>query len=92
MLTIKKRTSIHHKARECLRRSFFGQVIHSDHKRPKVGEKDSWIFSDNAPIKEGKNLLFKMCTLDTVMIGKLLLYGKSNDIVVIDKMLKFFVV
>ena len=83
---------IHHKGRECLRRAFFGQVIHSDHKRPKVAEKDSLIFSDNTPIKEGKILLFKMCTLDAEMIGKLLLYDKSNDIDVFDKMLKFFVV
>ena len=46
MLTITIRTFIHHKGRECLRRAFFGAVIHSDHKRPKVGEKDSWIFSE----------------------------------------------
>ena len=92
MLAITIRTFIHHTGRECLRRAFFGPAIHSDHKRPKVAEKDSSIFSENTRIKEGKNLLFKMCTLDGVMIGKLLLYGKTNDIVVFDKMLKFFVV
>ena len=33
-----------------------------------------------------------MWTLDAVMIGKPLSYGKTNDIVVFDKMLKFLVV
>ena len=88
-MTIIIRPFIHHTGRDCLRRAFFGQVIHSDHKRPKVAEKDSSIFSDNTPIKEGKNLLFKMCTLDAEMIEKLLLYGKSNDIVVFEKFSNF---
>ena len=57
-----------------------------------MAEKDSSILSENTTIKEGKNLLFKMCTLDGVMIGKPLFYGKTDDIVVSDKMLKFFVV
>ena len=85
MLTTKIRTLIHHTGRECLRRAFFGPAIHSDHKRPKVGEKDSWIFSENTPVKEGQNSLFKMCTLDAVMIGKSLFYGKTNEIVVFEK-------
>ena len=80
MLTKKIRTFIYHTGRECLRRAFFGPVIQSDHKRLKVGEKDSWIFSENTPVKEGKNLLFKMCTLDAVMIRKPLFFGKTNDI------------
>ena len=93
MLTITIRPSIKHTDRECCRRAFFGPVIHSDHKRPKVAEKDSWIFSENTTIKEGKNLLFEMCNLDAVMIGKPLFCGKTNDIVVFfEKMLKFFVV
>ena len=75
-----------------LKTCFFCPLIHRDHKRPKVAEKDSSIFSENPPIKEGKNLLFKMCTLDAMMIGKPLFYGKTNYIVVFDKMLKFFVV
>ena len=85
MLTTKIRTLIHHTGRECLRRAFFRPVIHSDHKRPKVGEKDSWIFSENTPVKEGKNSLFKMCTLEAVMIGKSLFYGKTNEIAVFEK-------
>ena len=68
---------------------FFGPVIHSDHKRPKV-EKNSSIFSENTPIKEGKNLLSKMCTLDAVMIEKPLFYGKTNDTVVFEKILNIF--
>ena len=84
MLTTKIRTLIYHTGRECLRRAFFRPVIHSDHKRPKVGEKDSWIFSDT-PVKEGKNSLFKMCTLDAVIIWKSLFYGKTNEIVVFEK-------
>ena len=80
MLTITIRTFIRHTVRECLRRAFFGPVIHSHHKRPKVGEKDSLIFSENTPVKEGKNLLFKMCTLDAVMIGKPLFFSKTNYI------------
>ena len=82
MLTIIIRPFIHHTSRECLRRAFFRPAIHSDHKRPKVAEKDSSIFSENTPVKEGKNLLSKMCTLDAVMIGRPLSYGKTNDIVV----------
>ena len=85
MLTTKIRTLIHHTGRECLRHAFFRPVIHSDHKRPKVGEKDSWIFSENTPVKEGKNSLFKMCTLEAVMIGKSLFYGKTNEIAVFEK-------
>ena len=85
MLTIIIRLFIHHTGRECWRRAFFGPAIHSDHKRPKVAEKDSSIFSENTPIKEGKNLLFKMCTLDAVMIAKPLFYGKINDILVSEK-------
>ena len=91
MLTTILRPFIHHTGRECLRRAFFGPVIHSDHKRPKVAEKDSWTFSENTPVKEGKNLLFKLCTLEDGMIGKPLFYGKTNDIVVFGKMLNFFV-
>ena len=82
MLTITIGAFIHHTGQECLKRAFFGPVIHSDHKRPKVAEKDSSIFSENTPIKEGKNLLFKMCTLDAVMIGNSLFYGKTKEIVV----------
>ena len=55
-----------------------------------MAEKDSSIFCENTPIKEGKNLLFKMCILDGLIIGKPLFYGKTNDIVVFDKMLRFF--
>ena len=78
MLTIIIRSFIHLAGRDCLRRAFFGPAIHSDHKRPKGAEKDSSIFNENTPIKEGKNLLFKMCTFDAVMIGKSLFYGKTN--------------
>ena len=89
MLTIIIIPFIHHAGRECLRRAFFGPAMHSDHKRPKVGEKDSSIFSEYTPIKEGKNLLFKMCTLDAVMIGKLLFFGKTNYIDVFEKISNF---
>ena len=81
MLTTKIRTLIHHTGRECCRRAFLSPAIHNDHKRPKVAERDSWKFSENTHVKEGKNLLFKMCTLDAVMIGRPLFYGKTNDIV-----------
>ena len=85
MLSIIIRPFIHHTGREYLRRAFFGPDIHNDHKRPKVAEKDSSIFSENTPIKQGKNLLFKMCTFDAVMIGKSLFYGKTNEIVGCEK-------
>ena len=51
MLTIILRPFIHHTGWECLRRTFFGPVIHSDHKFPKVAEKDSSIFSEKYPYK-----------------------------------------
>ena len=82
MLTITIRPLLHQTGRECCRRAFFGPVIQSDHKHPKVAESDSWKFSENTHVKEGKNLLFKMCTLDAVMIGRPLFYGKTTDIVV----------
>ena len=82
MLTIKIRAFLNHTGRECCRRAFLGPIIHSDHKRPKVAERDSWKFSENSPVKEGKNSLFKMCTLDAVMIGRPLYHGKTNYIVV----------
>ena len=93
MLAITIRALQHHTGRECCRRAFLGPVIHSDHKRPKVAERDSWKFSENTPVKEGKNLLFEMCTLDAVMIGRPLFYGKTNDIIgfSFEKVLKFFV-
>ena len=51
------------------------------------------IFSENTQVKEGKNLLFKMCTLDAVMIKRPLLYGKTNDTCFFfEKMLRCFVV
>ena len=89
MLTIIIRPFIHHTGRECLRRAFFGPAIHSDHKRPKVAEKDSSILSESTPVKEGENLLLRMCTLDAVMIGTPLFYCKTNDIVVFDKIWNF---
>ena len=55
-----------------------------------MAEKDLSILIENTTMKQGKNLLFKMCTLDGVMIGKPLFYSKTDDIVVSDKMLKFF--
>ena len=70
----------------------FCPVIHNDNKCPKVEETDSSTFSENTPIREVKSLLFKMCISDPVIIIKPLFYGKTNDIVVFDKMLKFFVV
>ena len=57
-----------------------------------MAEKDLSILIENTTMKQGKNLLFKMCTLDGVMIGKPLFYSKTDDIVVSDKMLKFFAV
>ena len=53
---------------------------------------DSLIFSVNTPIREGKNLLLRMCTFDAVMMGRPLLYGEANELVFFGKVLKFFVV
>ena len=80
-----------HTGRECLRRTLFGPGNHNDHKRPKFAQTDSSTFSENTPIREGKNLLSRMCTLDAVMTWKPLFYGETNDIVVFGKMLNFFV-
>ena len=46
----------------------------NDYKRSKLTEKDS-IFSQNTPIREGRNLLLRMCTLNAVMTRKPLFYG-----------------
>ena len=86
------RIFIPHTGQECLRRPLFSLLNHNDHKRSKVAERDSSTISENTPIKEGKSLLFKMCILDAVMIGKPVCCGKTNNIDVFDNMLKYFVV
>ena len=56
-----------------------------------MAETDLSTFSENLPIREVKSLLFEICILDAVITGKPIFYGKTNYIVVFQKMLKFFV-
>ena len=73
-----------------LKMYFVWAASHNDHKRSKLTEKDS-IISENTPIREGRNLLLRICTLNAVMTRKPLFYGNTVDIVFFGKMLKFFV-
>ena len=65
---------------------------HDDHKHSKLAETDSSTFTQNTAIREGKNLLLKRCTLDSVMTWKPLFYSEANDIDIFGKILIFFVV
>ena len=66
---------------------FVWTANHDDHKHSRLAEKDSSTFTENTPIREGKNLLLRMCTLDAAKTRRPLFYGETNDIVVFGKML-----
>ena len=83
---------MHHTGKECLSRAFLRPANHVDQKSPKLEETDSSTFSENTPIREGKHLLLRMCTLDAVMTAKPLFNGEINEIPAFGKMLKIFVV
>ena len=63
MLTTILRPFIDNTGRECWRIAFFGPWNHNDYKRPKLAETDSSTFSEELPIREGKNLLLKCAFL-----------------------------
>ena len=63
MLTTILRPFIHNTGRECWRIAFIGPWNHKDYKRPKLAETDSSTFSEDIPIREGKNLLLKCAFL-----------------------------
>ena len=50
-----------------LKTCFVWAANHKDRKHSKLAKTDSSTFSEKTPLKEGKNLLQIMCTLDAVM-------------------------
>ena len=66
---------------------FVWTANHDDHTHSKLAETYSSTFTENTPIREGGNLLLRMCTLDAAKTRRPLFYGETNDIVVFGKML-----
>ena len=64
---------MHHTGRECLRVLCLGCKSQRS-QTFEIGRQHSLTFNENTPIKEGKNLLLIMCTLDSVMTRKPRLY------------------
>ena len=66
---------------------FVWTANYKDHKYSKWAETDSSTFTQNTLIREGKNFLLRMCTLDSSKTRRPLFYGETNDIVVFGKMI-----